>query len=52
MSYQVDNAWSVGAIGGVLSGGELRAYDEDGHKLVEENYDPAGFVGVSVRWNQ
>ena len=52
VSYQVSDAWSLGAIGGVLLGGELRAYDDDGHKLAEENYDPAGFVGVSVRWNQ
>jgi len=37
----------ISFIGGVEVGGELRLEDEDGRSIIEENHDPAGFVGFA-----
>lgn len=34
-------------IGGVELGGQLTLEDEDGHKVIEEDHDPAPFLGLS-----
>jgi len=37
----------VSVLGGVEVGGKLRLEDENGRKIIEENYDPAGFLGIA-----
>jgi hypothetical protein len=37
----------IGVLGGVEVGGELRLEDENGHTIIEENHDPAGFLGIT-----
>ena len=37
----------LGAVGGVEIGGELRLEDESGNTIIEEDHDPAGFLGIA-----
>jgi hypothetical protein len=37
----------ISAVGGVEVGGELRLEDEGGNTIIEEDHDPAGFLGVA-----
>ena len=37
----------ISVLGGVEVGGKLRLEDENGHKIFEENHDPAGFLGIA-----
>ncbi len=37
---------SVELVAGVAVGGEVRLEDDDGHKIAEEDYDPAGLFGI------
>lgn len=37
----------AGLTGGVALGGKLTLEDRNGHKIAEENYDPAGFFGLT-----
>lgn len=45
--YHFNPNFSVNLHGGVVLGGELRLLDIDGNRIGKEDYDPAGFVGVS-----
>jgi hypothetical protein len=40
---------SVSAYGGAVFAGELRLEDDDGDRIQDEDYDPAGLLGVSAR---
>ena len=46
--YELSEQWSLGAMAGVLLGGQLTLEDNDGHKIGETDYDTAPFVGISV----
>jgi hypothetical protein len=37
----------IAVLGGVAFDGELRLEDENGHTIIEENYDPTGFLGFA-----
>jgi hypothetical protein len=37
----------ISVLGGVEVGGKLRLEDENGRKIIEENHDPAGFLGIA-----
>ena len=37
----------ISVLGGVEVGGELRLEDENGNTIIEENHDPAGFLGIA-----
>ena len=38
---------SLSVVGGVEFGGELRLEDEQGHEILEEDHDTAGFLGFA-----
>lgn len=40
--------FTVSGFGGVLFGGGLALYDEDGHKVAEKNFDPAFVFGARI----
>jgi long-subunit fatty acid transport protein len=44
--WQVNQKFGVEAVGGVTLGGELRIDGKDGHKVTDEDYDPAPFAGL------
>lgn len=40
----------VSLLGGAAFGGELRVEDDNGDRLVNEDYDPTPFVGAGMTW--
>ena len=49
-TYDFSQQAQAGLVGGVKLGGEFRLEDENGNRLIEEDYDPAGFVGFIFRF--
>jgi hypothetical protein len=47
IAYSFTPMVRIGVLGGVEVGGELRLEDENGHTIIEENHDPAGFLGIT-----
>ena len=47
IEYSVTPMVRIAVLGGVEVGGELRLEDENGNKIIEENHDPAGFLGIA-----
>ena len=47
IEYSFTPRFRISAVGGVEVGGELRLEDEDGNTIIEEDHDPAGFLGVA-----
>lgn len=50
VTYDFNQKAQAGLIGGVELGGEFRIDDENGNRLVEEDYNPAGFLGFVFRF--
>ncbi len=46
-TYRFTPRAEASLVGGWALGGELRLEDENGNRIAEENYDPAGFLGVA-----
>ena len=42
--------WTLGVLGGVAFGGELRLENQSGDEIRTTNYEPAPFVGAMVSW--
>ena len=47
IEYSIAPMARIAVLGGVEVGGELRLEDENGNKIIEENHDPAGFLGIA-----
>ena len=47
IAYSFTPMIRIGVLGGVEVGGELRLEDENGNTIIEENHDPAGFLGIT-----
>jgi len=47
IEYRINPKASIFFMGGIEVGGELSLEDREGRTLVEEEHDPAGFLGVS-----
>ena len=47
IAYSFTPMIRIGILGGVEVGGELRLEDENGNTIIEENHDPAGFLGIT-----
>jgi hypothetical protein len=47
-NYRFNPYLQASIIGGVEAGGTLRLEDETGRRIVEEDHDPAGFVGFTI----
>lgn len=48
--YSPNPGVSVSAVGGVLTGGELRIDDRNGNRIAESDYDAGGFAGFAFRF--
>ncbi len=46
-TYKFDHKSRISVIGGLELGGELRLEDEEGRLMNKDNYDPAGFLGIT-----
>jgi hypothetical protein len=46
-TYIFSRKAQVGLLGGLELGGKLRLEDKYGNEIIEENHDPAGFIGIS-----
>lgn len=49
VTHSLTSLASLAITGGMRFGGQLRLEDEDGHRIVEEDYDEQPFVGISLR---
>jgi outer membrane receptor protein involved in Fe transport len=49
VTWTMSEQAEVSVIGGVSVAGELTLEDEDGRTLASDDYDPAGFVGLTCR---
>ena len=47
--YNLTRRIQAGLIGGVDLGGELRLEDKNGDKIFSERYDPAGYIGFTIK---
>lgn len=48
LGFSPSPAWQFSLTGGAVLGGELRLEDSHGHKLAQQDYDPAVFLGAAV----
>ena len=48
LAYQINPNASVYLMGGVVAAGEVRLENSGGHKISEQDYDPAGMIGVCM----
>jgi hypothetical protein len=46
-TYNFNPKTTMSLVGGIEFGGELKLEDEDGNSIIEESYDPAGFLGLT-----
>ena len=46
-TYIFSRKAQVGLLGGLELGGKVRLEDKNGNQIIEENHDPAGFIGIS-----
>lgn len=49
VAYNLSRRIQVGLVGGADLGGEFRLENENGDKITAENYEPAGFIGFTLK---
>jgi len=49
VGWQLGNRYHLDLNGGMLFGGQITIEDEDAHELGDTDYDPAPFLGMTVR---
>ncbi len=49
IAYNFNRRIQVGLVGGADLGGEFRLENADGDKIAAENYEPAGFIGITLK---